>query len=234
MELVEHLRGVDTTSVPALAQALSVSPRTIQRDLATLRARGLPVISEAGPGGGVCLKRARGVSAVHLSLAEVVTLWLSAQIAQKTSALPWSSAARSGQAKLLSALPPQRARQLRALQKRVVVGPPASALVQAQAKAPPPQLLQLFEEAFFQSCALRFSYTDRAGQRTRRTVEPHGLLVQSPVWYILARDVAKDAARMFRMDRVSMPRLQPEHRFSPDPQIITTIVDPPHETGAPC
>jgi predicted DNA-binding transcriptional regulator YafY len=35
---------------------------------------------------------------------------------------------------------------------------------------------------------LRFGYTDRQGRPTRRRVEPHGLLVRAPLWYIVAWD----------------------------------------------
>ncbi len=220
MELTEHLRSIESTTVDALADTMRVSARTIQRDLGALRAQGLPIVAEAGPGGGVRLRRSRGASAVHLSLAEVVTLWLSARLSQAASDLPFCSAARSGMAKLMAAMPPERARELRALQRRVVIGPAASPNVRAGLGQPPPELLRLFEQAFCQGCALSFDYRDREGTRTRRRVEPHGLLVQSPVWYILALDPEKNAPRMFRMDRITNPRLVLEHRFEPDRQVI--------------
>ncbi|MCP3064866.1 WYL domain-containing protein [Myxococcus sp. K38C18041901] len=47
-------------------------------------------------------------------------------------------------------------------------------------------------------------------------MEPHGLLVEAPVWYVLARDVEKSAARMFRMDRIQRPRRVPGRHFTPD------------------
>jgi hypothetical protein len=39
---------------------------------------------------------------------------------------------------------------------------------------------------------------DREGKESTRRVEPHGLLVETPVWYVLARDVEKAAPRTFR------------------------------------
>jgi hypothetical protein len=39
---------------------------------------------------------------------------------------------------------------------------------------------------------------------------------EAPVWYVLARDVDKGEARMFRMDRIARPRLLPEVVFRPD------------------
>ena len=220
MDIVDRLRGADTTTVERLAAELEVSPRTIHRDLATLRARGLPISGDAGPGGGIRLEGERGVTRVHLAIAEVVTLWLSATLSLTVSALPWSNSAASGLAKLLSSLPQAKARDLRALCRRVIVGPPASPRIKEAAGKVPSELLRLFEEAFSSGIGLSFSYEDREGTKSSRRIEPHGLLVQNPVWYVLARDVDKLAPRMFRMDRISLPRLVPAIRFQPDASVI--------------
>lgn len=220
LELVEQLRGREAVTVSTLAAALGVSRRTVLRDLATLRGRGLPILGESGPGGGVRLEAERGVTAVHLGVGEVVSLWLAARLSRAASDLPWSGSARSGLAKLLASLPRQRARELRALCRRVIVGPPASERVRAGAGAAPPELLHLFEEAFARGTGLGFRYADRDGRPTARRVEPHGLLVQPPVWYLLARDVDKDEPRTFRMDRVSEPCSLLEIRFAPDLAVV--------------
>ncbi|WP_437939506.1 helix-turn-helix transcriptional regulator [Sorangium sp. So ce341] len=224
MELSDLLRARGTTTVGELAVALGVSARTVRRDLATLRERGLNVEGEAGPGGGIRLDAGRGVTAVHLSVAEIVTLWLAARLSQAASDLPWSSAASSALAKLLGSLPPERARELRALCRRVIVGEPASAPVIAGAGAPPAELVRLFEESFSSGVGLAFDYRDREGRPSRRHVEPHGLLVQSPVWYVLALDTGKNEPRMFRMDRISRPRVLREIGFRPNADVIRALL----------
>jgi predicted DNA-binding transcriptional regulator YafY len=220
MDLTDLLRARRETTVAALAEELAVSERTLLRDLAALRARGLPIAGEAGPGGGVRLEGARGVTAVHLSLAEAIAMWLAARLSREASQLPWGEGARSGLAKLLASLPASRARDLRALCRRVLVGLPASEDVRATAGAPPPELLRLFEEAFSIGCGLGFHYADRNGRTSMRRIEPHGLLVTSPVWYLLARDVEKGVPRTFRMDRISRPKLLRHIVFRPDPAVI--------------
>jgi hypothetical protein len=67
---------------------------------------------------------------------------------------------------------------------------------------------------------LGFLYTDRVGKKSPRRVEPHGLLVETPVWYVLARDVDKGEPRTFRMDRIARPRLLADISFLPDLQLI--------------
>lgn len=220
MELADLLRGREATTVTDLARELGVSRRTLLRDLAALRERGMPISGESGPGGGIRLEGGRGLAAVHLSLSEIVTLWLGARLSQAASDLPWGEAATSAMAKLLGSLPAPKARALRALCRRVIVGTPASAAVRAGAGTTPRELLGVFEEAFSRGIGLGFHYCDREGRRTSRRVEPHGLLVETPVWYILARDVEKQAPRTFRMDRIARPRLLPEIVFRPDLQVI--------------
>jgi predicted DNA-binding transcriptional regulator YafY len=220
MDLADLLRSRDETTVGSLAGELGVSRRTLLRDLATLRERGMPIRGEAGPGGGIRLEGGRGITAVHVSTAEVVALWLAARLSRGASDLPWSEAARTGLAKLLGSLPDSKARELRALCRRVIVGPPASAGVRAGAGSPPAELLGFFEQAFSTGAGLGFHYVDRSGVRSIRRIEPHGLLVEPPVWYVLARDVEKGKPRMFRMDRISRPGLLRGLRFQPRFDVI--------------
>lgn len=224
MELADRLRGADSTTVGALAHDLGVSPRTVLRDLATLRERGMPISGDVGPGGGVRLEGARGVTAVHLGVEEIVTLWLAARLAQAGSDLPWSGSANRALTKLLASLPKARAAQLRSLCRRVYVGPMASEAVRANAGAPPSELLRIFEEAFSAGVGLGFGYRDREGKASARRIEPHGLLVQTPVWYVLARDLTKGEPRMFRMDRIRGPAKLAGHSFRPDRAVLDALV----------
>lgn len=215
-QLLELLRGVESTTVRAAAEELGVGARTVLRDLAALRGAGWPIRGEGGPGGGISLKRDRGVTAVHLSEDEVAALWLSARLAASVSRVPWSGAARGGLDKLFASLPPERARAVRSLVRRIHVGRPASPRVLAELGAPPPELLGAFEAAFGRRVCLSFDYRDWHGRETRRCVEPHGLMVEAPAWYVLARDTATGFARLFRMDRIRRARPVPERAFVPD------------------
>jgi predicted DNA-binding transcriptional regulator YafY len=216
MNLLEMLRVSDVLSVTSIAETLEVSRRTVLRDLASLRDRGWPIRSEAGPGGGVFLDRDRGIRAVHLSLDEVASLWLAAQLSKSVGLLPWNRAARSALNKVFASVPQERQRRLRQLVKRVVVGRPASAQVLAGLENPPPELLTAFEQAFSDDLCLGFDYTDRNGKSTKRRAEPHGLMIEAPAWYLFSRDTESQQPRMFRMDRMRRVRVLADQPFKPD------------------
>lgn len=214
--LLDLLRSAGPTTVRAVAGELGVTERTVLRDLAALRESGWPIQGEAGPGGGIRLEWAPGVAAIHLTEDEVAALWLTTRLSASVSQVPWSRAARAALDKLLASLPKERARSVRALVRRVHVGRPASSQVRAELGSPPPELLGVFEQAFGRRICLEFDYRDRHGRGTHRCIEPHGLMVEAPAWYILARDTATGAARMFRMDRIRSARPVAERRFLPD------------------
>lgn len=222
LSLMEVLRGKEETSVAVLADELRVSVRTVHRDLAALRERGTAISSDVGPGGGVRLERDGGASQVTFSDAEVVALSLVAHLSRVATGLPWGSAARTAVSKLFATMPRARARELRALTGRVVVGNAASPRIREEASTPPAELLGLFERAFTSRTCLTFDYRDREGKASERRIEPHGLLVEPPVWYILAVDLDKAAARTFRMDRIARPRLL-DRRFRPDAEVVRAM-----------
>jgi len=68
--LSEELRraGQHGRTAARLAGWLEVSTRTIKRDVAALQQAGLPVWSQAGPGGGYVLDEAATLPPVNLAL----------------------------------------------------------------------------------------------------------------------------------------------------------------------
>ena len=50
LEVAELLRRHDSVTIETLAARLGVSGRTVFRDLASLRSRGLPISGDSGPG----------------------------------------------------------------------------------------------------------------------------------------------------------------------------------------
>lgn len=223
--IVGWMRARGSSTVEALAKRFDVSVRTIHRDLAELRARGVAVDGEPGRGGGLRVDPGRNLPPIRLALQEVIGLVIAVSLARHESTLPFGGAARSAVDKVVASLPEARARDLRRLLSRVWIGAPASSSVRASLGPIPGAVLERFEEAFHRRRQLGFRYVDRLDRESTRVVEPHGLLLQAPAWYLLAHDLDRDAPRMFRLDRVSRPQVR-EAEFRPrPPHIFDTLID---------
>ncbi len=215
-ELLRLLRQRADWRSTDLAEELGVSTRTIIRDLDRLRDRGFEISSMSGPGGGVHLEPTSVLVTSHLDGEDVVALILSAAIAQASPWMPFSTGA-AALAKIEASLPHERARQLQSLMMRIMIGNPSRAAVGGNQRVSP-LLARVFEMAFSEERLLAFGYRDRAAKETRRVVEPHGLLVRAPLWYVIAWDTSIDEPRLFRADRIRSPHM-----------LATTFVPRPHE-----
>ena len=193
-------------SVDQLARELEVSRRTILRDLAVLRTRGFRITTESGRGGGVQLDPSAVLISSQLAADEVVALVLSVAAIRAAPWMPFAAGADRALSKIEAALPAERVKDLRRFMRRILIGDPSSPATVSHADTVDSRLLPAFEQALTQSRVLRFRYTDRHGNDSRRQIEPHGLLVRAPLWYIIAWDIDKNAPRLFRMDRIRTPR----------------------------
>lgn len=223
-ELLQLLRRKADWTADQLAGELSVSRRTILRDLGRLRSRGFHISALSGPGGGVRLQPTSVMVTSQLDGEEVAALILSVAIARATPWIPFASAADGALAKIEAALPRQRVGELQTFMQRVLIGDP-SAVPAGEIDVIEPTLVSQFEQAFTGNRLLRFDYVDARGTHSRRTVEPHGLLVRAPLWYVIAWDPLRDAPRLFRADRVRDPETTLQG-FVPRPHELVTGVCP--------
>jgi len=194
----------------------------------------LDIEGDRGRGGGIRFARFAPLPPLQLDAQQAVGLWLSVQIARQVSGLPFSRGSQAALNKVLAALPDERRQQLRQLSHRIVVGTGASEAMRETHGVMTPTLLDAFERSFREGVCLGFRYVDRAGVTTQRRVEPHGIFVRPPFWYVLAIDIDKpdraDAQRMFRMDRIANPR-RLRRRFVPSMQVIEEMIgDVPYRT----
>ena len=66
--------------------------------------------------------------------------------------------------------------------------------------------LKVLDEAIDRTECLDLTYIDRSGQETRRTVEPHLLVLKQNIWYVYAWCRAREAFRLFRIGRIRAAR----------------------------
>jgi predicted DNA-binding transcriptional regulator YafY len=192
----------------ALARELGVSLRTVRRALARLADDGVLLDAGPGPGGGVRLAGGASLGRLRLDHREALDLLMALAVAESLASPLLLRGVREGlQRKLGLALPQEQASGVGRVRRRILVGAPASASVRATRKPPHPEAVAAVQDAFFAQAPLAIDYVDQAGTRSQRTLEPHYLLLNQPVWYVLGLDRRRDAGGLLRLDRIEQARL---------------------------
>lgn len=220
--IVEYMRSRrEPVTVLELATRFGVGDRTIHRDIAALRDQDVPINGEPGRGGGLQIGQEYSMPPLGLSINELFGMWVSHRLSAISGSVPAGSGVSSAFSKVLDSLPTARRERFERVLERVIIGVPPTEDALENAGAIDSDVYTVCEEAFLNGRALRLSYEDRHGNRTERTVAPHGLLVQSPLWYLMTFDELRRAARMFRLDRIKGASVDPVLKFEPrDPRAL--------------
>lgn len=205
--LANRLKADELMTINVLASEFGVSRRTLSRDIAILRDRGLPIEADAGRGGGIRLHRTWGVGRLALNYQEAIELLFSIAIAEKLEA-PWvfmNSA--SIRRKLAASFSPTIRNRIKGLRTRIHVAGATSPQILASFNAPRSKSMAIIFQAFLEMRRIKMTYVDADGASSARTIEPHHLLLCPPVWYLYAWDSDKEAVRCFRCDRIQAASL---------------------------
>jgi predicted DNA-binding transcriptional regulator YafY len=196
-----------------LCDRLAVTDRTVRRDVARLRRQGYPIEATSGPAGGYRLGPGGRLPPLVLDDEEAVAVAVALRQASAAAGSGLEDASLTALTKLDQVLPPR-------LRQRVAAVA-AVTLHLRPGHLPAVDTDRLVTLAL--CCRLpervRFDYVDAQGRDSVRHVEPFRLVSTDRSWYLVARDVDRDAWRTFRVDRVD--RVRPtgarfEHRDPPD------------------
>ncbi|MFK0292579.1 helix-turn-helix transcriptional regulator [Streptomyces sp. NPDC090442] len=180
-----------------LAERLSVTVRTVRRDIDRLRALGYPVDSARGHAGGYRLASGSDLPPLLLDDEEAVAI----AVALRTAAgglTGIEETALRALAKLEQVLPRRLRGQVTALQASV-----AGIAWESRGPRADPGLLATLAVACRDHEVVTFDYRARHGGAARRRVEPCHLVASGALWYLLAHDLDKDDWRLFRLDRIA-------------------------------
>lgn len=208
--LASRLKAEQAMSVGELAAEFGLSRRTLTRDLALLRERGLPVDADRGRGGGVRIGSTWGIGQLNLSYREAVDLLVSLAVAEQAKSPILMANLAPIRRKLAASFSRSTRGRVNQLKARLLIGEPASAAVLASYGTPSPRVVELLHQAFLMMQPIEIAYEDGSGRRTQRDIEPQYLLLNYPIWYVLAYDLTRDDLRTFRCDRLKAVRLREE------------------------
>lgn len=229
--LIGLLRSEEHWKTSDLRGHLGISQRTLMRELAELRIAGYPIESDRGRGGGVRLNGRWGIERLHLNHQEVVELILALAIMETLQSPILTSNLKAIRQKLFQAFPQEQRRTVSNIRKRILIGDNASANVLSLYATPVSRISEDIAESFLRQHCLEIEYQSEAGEQTLRVIEPQYILLNWPVWYIVAWDHLRMSSRVFRIDRIKNTRavgdafrLRPQHllrdKFAPYFQAI--------------
>ena len=209
LTLLSLLQGRRDWPGGELAARLEVSPRTVRRDIERLRALGYPVESLTGPAGGYTLRAGTAMPPLLLDDDEAIAIAVGLRTATRASVDGIEETSIRALVKLEQILPAHLRRRVQALQHATATLPTRSG-----GPSVDPQCLTTLAATARDHERVRFLYSGRDGERTRRDVEPHHLVTIGRRWYLVAWDPERDAWRTFRVDRIDRPQATGA-RFTP-------------------
>jgi predicted DNA-binding transcriptional regulator YafY len=220
LELLGLFQARHSWSGGDLAERLGVTERTLRRDVDRLRMQGYPVEAVPGRYGGYRLGRGGTLPPLLLNDDEAVAVAIGLRSVMDGSIAGLEDTAGSVLAKFDQLLPAHLAGRIRAVHDHT----------SSMARYRPPERidaghLSVMAAACSACHRMRFDYTDKGGQPSRRLVEPLGLVRHGVRWYLVARDNDRKDWRTFRLDRIRNPEdigTTFERRDPPDPVSLVT------------
>ena len=190
-----------------LSDNLRITARTLRRDVDRLRSLGYPVHSTSGVAGGYQLGAGAMLPPLLLDDDEAVAVALGLRTSARGGVSGLEEASVRALMKLEQVLPPRLRGRVAALHGFVLPLETRGPTVDAER-------LSLLASACRDYLGIRFTYHDRTGSPSVRSVEPHRLVHTGYRWYLVAWDLIRNDWRTFRVDRIQ-GKLKTSTRFKP-------------------
>jgi predicted DNA-binding transcriptional regulator YafY len=191
--IIHALRG-RRTALPArrLAETLSVSLRTIYRDVADLQLSGVPIEGEAGV--GYMLRKGADIPPLMFNAEELEALVVGSRFVRAFAGERLSQSAKAALLKIEAVLPAElRART----QRSRIFAPPRRDRLEATGT------IDRLHEAIAKQHVLRVDYRDEAGKSSLREIEPLCLAFWGGAWTLGAWCRLRADFRNFRPARIA-------------------------------
>lgn len=203
LALVEYLRGRRTgVTADSLAERFGTTPRTIYRDLDTLREASLPLRAERGRGGGYALDKSYTLPPINLTAREAAVLLTVGRWATQLCLMPFQETLQAGLDKVRGALSATAQRELiDQMTKLDFVGVPTHPAQRGVRAA--------VEQAWFERRPLSITYRDAEGRATQRLVQVDGVVMERSATYLTCNAEDPAAKRTFRLDRIEAAQVFP-------------------------
>jgi predicted DNA-binding transcriptional regulator YafY len=212
LRLLGLLQNAEAWTADDLAGELGSSPRTIRRDVASLRDLGYAVTSTPGAHGGYRLVRGQSFPPLILDNDEAALVALGLRTLTLSGLEGVDHAAQVALGKISTLLPEQAQRRVDTL-ARIAIDEGTNSGVSMDR-------ISVLADAAHRRNSLCFQYIDRSGKATSRIVDPANVVAHAYRWFLIAWDIDRDDWRLFRVDRMA------------DVQRLPKTFDPPRLPSA--
>ena len=183
-----------------LAELFEVSLRTIYRDIETINAAGIPIMTTSGIGGGIGIIEQYKVEKGIFTADDISTMLMGLGIVQ--GALSGKEIARV-HAKLKSFISEELADDIAIKINQIMFD--LSPWIGSKDSS---EVLNTVKFEMEQKHTLSFSYIGHRGKEILHGIEPHRLVFKNSQWYLQGYSTAKQDFRLFKLRR--MYRIQSE------------------------
>ncbi|MGD8176320.1 helix-turn-helix transcriptional regulator [Marinimicrobium sp. ARAG 43.8] len=201
--LIAFLQRHPNSSASQLAEALEVSPRTVQRYIVSLEEMGIPVYAERGPLGGYSLVRGYRMPPLMLTPEEAVAVHLGTGLIEYVWGKLFRGSALSALTKIESVLPDDQLQEIAWARGNLIT--------QGIPRINPNlnmEMLETLYQAVRQSTQVDMQYQgkERHTNPEWRRINPYVLVYSWGRQYCVAYCHLRGAMRSFRVDRIQALR----------------------------
>ncbi len=177
-----------------LAEKFDITVRTVYRDVETLNASGIPVISYQGYEGGFCIAENFKLSKQLLTFDDITSLL---SLLNGVNNTLQNREVDSVIEKITALIPDDREEEYRSQSDSFIID-----LTPWGKSSESEKRVTLIHKAVSDSQKISFFYTSAHGAGTERIVEPHSLVMKNFSWYLLAFCTLRKEFRVFKLVRI--------------------------------
>ncbi len=129
-----------------------------------------------------------GHRADNLNYDEAVDLLISLAVAEHIESPIFMAHLGGVRRKLVASFSPAMGSKVADLKRRILIGKASSAHILKDYRQPDARIVKTLHHAFLDRNAVTIEYLSVTGEPSKRKMQPHYLLMASPIWYVLAWD----------------------------------------------
>ena len=202
LSIVIVLLEQNKISATKLAEMFEVTTRTIYRDIETIQAAGIPIVTYTGINGGIGILEKYKIDKKFFTKEDITTLMTGlGSISSSVSNVELTKVLT----KLQSLIPEEHIQEIKLKSGQIIID-----LTTWSGNKKLQSNLNKIKEGLNERKYLEFHYLDGSGRSSKRKVEPYQLLWKEEKWYMNSYCTLRNDFRLFKLARVSYLRVLDE------------------------